>query len=181
MKFIYFFSIFFATVLLNKANAQNFKPTDDQSSVKFVIKNFGINVDGSFKNLRGTINFDSTHLATSNFNVTVDANTINTTSNARDNHLRKEEYFNVAAFPTISFASDKIEKAQNPSSYIVTGRFIIKGKSKSVTIPFTAVPQTNGYLFNGKVVLNRRDFGVGGSSFILSDKLTLSLQVLAKK
>lgn len=178
MKLIMIFSC--AILLFNKmAIAQTYIPSENSSSVKFVIKNLGFGVDGSFKNLKGIIIFDPANLKASSLKVTVDAATINTGNQSRDGHLKKEDYFDVAKYPKISFVSDKIEKTT--AGYVTTGTFTIKYKSKTVAIPFTAVPQNNGYLFNGKVQINRRDFGVGGSSMVLSDNLTLTLNVLAVK
>jgi polyisoprenoid-binding protein YceI len=179
MKSLNFAILLIVLLATNQASAQTYTPSDNESSVKFTIKNFGFGVDGSFKNLKGTIVFDPANPGGSSFKVTVDAGTINTGNNSRDAHLKKEEYFDVAKYPTISFASNKIEKTAQ--GYLVTGVFSIKNKTKIVTIPFTAVPQGGGYLFNGKVQLNRRDFEVGSSSMVLSDNLTLTLKVKAQK
>ncbi len=179
MKILMIFNCALLLLLCKTAAAQTYTPSDNGSSVKFVIKNFGFGVDGSFKNLKGIIIFDPADLKASSFKVTVDATTVNTGNGSRDGHLRKEEYFDAAKYPKISFVSDKIEKTE--AGYAATGTFTIKDKSKTVAIPFTATPQGNGYLFIGKVQLNRRDFNVGGSSMILSDNLTLMLSVLAVK
>jgi polyisoprenoid-binding protein YceI len=179
MKSINYVILIIVLLAGSPASAQTYTPSNNESSVKFTIKNFGFGVDGSFKNLKGTVIFDPANLAGASFKVTVDAATINTGNNSRDGHLKKEEYFDVAKYPTISFASNKIEKTAQ--GYLVTGAFTIKNKTKIVMIPFTAVPQGVGYLFNGKVQLNRRDFGVGGSSMVLSDNLNLMLTVKAQK
>ncbi|MEO7767995.1 MAG: YceI family protein [Ferruginibacter sp.] len=161
--------------------AQSYIPSDNGSSVTFVIKNFGLNVSGSFKNLLGSIKFDPNNLEAAVFKVTVDATTVNTDNGSRDNHLRKEEYFDAAKYPKILFSSDKVEKTATAGLYIAKGKFTVKGISKSVSIPFTVKAQNEGYLFNGKVILNRRNFGVGGNSLVLSDNLTLTLNVFAPK
>ena len=80
------------------AVAQNYIPVDNGSTVAFTIKNFGFSVDGSFKNLQGNIVFDANHLSTSSLNVTVSSATIDTKNKARDNHLKKEEYFDVTKY-----------------------------------------------------------------------------------
>jgi polyisoprenoid-binding protein YceI len=90
------------------AFGQNYTPTDAGSKVRFVIKNFGINTGGTFEGLTGTIIFDPANLAGASFNVSVDAKTVDTDLEARDNHLRKEEYFDVEKYPKLSFRSTKI-------------------------------------------------------------------------
>ncbi len=129
--------------------AQVYQPADGKSTVKFVIKNFGINTGGDFKGLQGTIAWDAASPDKSSFDISVDASTVNTASDMRDNHLRQEEYFNVAQFPKISFVSDKV--TASGSSFTVHGKLSIKGVSKDISIPFTAVAKDDGYLFEGIV------------------------------
>jgi polyisoprenoid-binding protein YceI len=161
--------------------AQTYKPADDGSKVKFVIKNFGINTGGSFNGLGGTINFDPANLAAASFDVTVDAKTVDTDVESRDNHLRGEEYFNVEKFPTLNFKSTKVTKTNSNDFLYMFGNITIKGVTKEIKFPFKAAPKDDGFLFEGTFKLNRRDFGVGGSSLSLSDDLTVTLSVFAKK
>ena len=168
------------TVMFN-ANGQTYTPKDEKQAVNFSIKNFGLMVNGSFTGLTGSIVFNPANLASSSFRVTVDASTVNTDNKSRDGHLNKEEYFNTATFKKISLVSSKISNSTVTGTYIFDGVLSIKGISKSISFPFTAVPDADGYLFNGSFKINRRDFKVGGSSFILSDNLILTLKILATK
>ena len=165
--------LLFIPFLLLAFTVVDLKPVDADDSVTFIIKNFGINTKGSFSGLKGAIKWDATNPSNSSFNVSVDANTINTGIDMRDNDLRKERYFNVAKYPTINFVSTAV------NATTVTGNLTIKGITKQVNIPYTVKPSGNGYLFEGKLPLNRRDFDVGGSSFTLSDDLEVQLKVLA--
>ncbi len=161
--------------------AQVYIPADAGSSVKFTIKNFSINVPGSFKGLQGKIIFDPLNPASSSVNVSVDANTIYTANSSRDKHLKKEIYFHVARYPRISFQSTRISKTDQPGTYLIEGTLLIKGVSKTISFPFTSIPTTNGLMLAGKFRINRRDFNVGESSWVLSDELTVSLSVTAVK
>ena len=161
--------------------AQTYKPVDGDSKVRFVIKNFGINTGGIFKGLDGTINFDPANLAAASFDVNVDAKTIDTDVESRDNHLRKEEYLNVEKFPMLNFKSTKVTKTNSNEFLYMFGNITIKGVTKEIKFPFKATQKDDGYIFEGTFKLNRRDFGVGGNSLSLSDELTVTLSVLAKK
>jgi len=161
--------------------AQQYNATDADSEVKFTIKNFGLNVNGSFKGLQGKIAFDPGNLAAASINVSVDAATVNTGNGARDKHLKKEEYFDVANHPKLTFVSSKLSAGTVPGTYNLQGTLTIKGISKQISFPFTAAAITNGYRFEGKFKINRRDFKVGGGSWVLSDDLTISLNVSAIK
>lgn len=160
--------------------AQSLIPSDHDSKVHFRIKNFGFNVTGSFSGLQGAIQFDPANLGNCHFLVTVDAKTVNTGIDMRDEHLRKTEYFDVENYPHIRFESVKISPSNKSGTLFIFGKLTIKSVTKDISFPFTATPTDEGYLFSGEFKLNRRDFKVGGGSTI-SDNLTVMLEVVAKK
>lgn len=162
-------------------SAQLYKPVEEKSTVKFKIKNFGFNtVTGSFKGIQGTIRFLPENLAASAMDVTVDAKTVNTGINLRDNHLRKEEYFDVKKHPLIRFVSVRITPSSKTGTLFMFGKLTIKNVTRDISFPFTATEQDGGYLFNGEFKINRIDFGVGESSSV-SDNLTVVLNVFGAK
>lgn len=179
MKKLFTLSLFFfaAATLF----AQQYNATDAGSEVKFTIKNFGLNVNGSFKGLQGKIAFDPGKLAAASINVSVDAATVNTGNGARDKHLKKEEYFDISNHPKLAFVSSKLSAGAVAGTYNLQGTLTIKGISKQINFPFTATAIANGYRFEGKFKINRRDFKVGGGSWVLSDELAISLNVSAIK
>lgn len=171
---------FAVTIFVTCLFAQNYSPDVNGSEVKFSIKNFGLNVNGNFKGLRGKLSFNPSNPPASSLSASVDAASVNTGNNSRDNHLKKEEYFDVAKYPLISIASTKITNSTKAGDFFMEANITIRGVTKRVSFPFTASPKDKGYLFEGQFKLNRRDFGVGGKSLVLSDNLTVSLSVLAK-
>jgi polyisoprenoid-binding protein YceI len=155
-------------------------PIDANSKVHFVIKNFGIKTGGDFKGLKGTIKFLPANLTASDFDVTVDVVTIDTDNESRDEHLRQAEYFDAATYKTIQLKSTKITTSSIAGRFYMFASLTIKGVSRPIEFGFGATPKDGGYVFDGEFKINRRDFGVGGSSVSLSDNLTVSLSVLAK-
>ncbi|MEX6686112.1 YceI family protein [Danxiaibacter flavus] len=153
------------------------KPVDAEKSVTFSINNFGLATRGEFKGLKGAIKWVPENPATSYFNVTIDANSINTDNDMRDSHLRKEEYFDVGKYPNITFTSSGITGSNG--QYSATGNLTIKNKTKNITIPFTVDQTSNGYQFNATFSINRRDYGVGGGSMVMSDIVKVTLKVNA--
>jgi polyisoprenoid-binding protein YceI len=180
VKYRYFIIVIVSLLTGLQTVSQVLKPVDDKSSVKFRIKNFGFNVTGSFKGLHGTIKFNPDNLGASTMDVTVQANTVNTGNGMRDNHLKKPEYFDVKNYPVIRFLSVKITTSSKQGTLFMFGKLTIKNVTKDVSFPFTAVPEQDGYLFNGEFRINRIDFGVGESSAV-SDNLTVLLKVFARK
>lgn len=149
------------------------KPVDSDNAVTFVIKNFGINTKGELKGLKGTIKWDSDNPSNSSFNVSVEVATVNTGIEMRDNDLKKESYFDVEKYPTIQLVSTKIT---NDS---VMGNLTIKNTTKQIGFPYSVTELPGGHLFEGSFSINRRDFGVGGGSFTLSENVEVTLKVKA--
>ena len=172
------FLLAIAFIITANLFAQNYVPVNEGSKVAFKIKNLGFNVDGSFTGLKGSVKFNPADINTSSFDVTVDANTINTDNNMRDNHLREDTYFDVKNHPVIHFVSEKITAAKG--SFLVSGKLTIKNKTKDISFPFTAKEENSGYIFDGEFKINRRDFEVGGGS-TLSDNVTINLHIISKK
>lgn len=160
--------------------SQSLTPVDTASEVTFKIKNLGFNTGGSFSGLAGTIVFNPDNLDGCSFDVHIDAGSINTGVDMRDDHLRSEDYFDVKNHPQIRFVSTKITGNKKSGTLFVSGKLTIKGTTKDISFPFTAQPVKDGYFFNGEFKLNRRDFKVGGGSMV-SDNLTVFLKVLARK
>jgi polyisoprenoid-binding protein YceI len=167
------------TGLYAQSSGHSFLPADEGSTISFKIKNFGFNNEGSFKGLRGTIVFDPQNAATDSFDVSIDAASINTDNDMRDEHLRKEAYFDVEKYPRIRFVSSVVTALDGNGHYKVTGRLTIKGTTKEISFSFLATPAGGDYIFKGGFTINRRDFDVGGAS-TLGNEVTLSLTVLAR-
>lgn len=171
----------FATGLLCSLalSAQQYKPLDDSSAIGFGIKNFGVTVSGTLRGLKGSIHFDPSNLGTSSFVVTVDTKTLSTGIDMRDNHLKKEEYFYVDSFPQISFRSTKVTPSTKEGYLFIFGDLRIRNVTKSISFPFKATPNGDGYVFTGSFSINRRDYGVGGGSISMSDAVKVDLTVKA--
>lgn len=156
-----------------------YKPVEQGSALKFTIKNLGFGVDGSFTGFEGTINFNPQNLAASNFDVTVSATTVNTDNSLRDEHLKGEGYFDVKNYPRIRMVSAQITNIKS-GTYMFNGQLTMKGKTKPIKFPFEATQSGDGFVFKGSFKMNRRDFGVGGTSTV-SNELEVMVNVTAKK
>lgn len=154
------------------------RTTYAQSAITFSINNFGIATKGTLGDLKTKISWNPQNLAASSLQATVSTATINTGIQARDNHLKKESYFDIANYPIISLASTNI-KQQADNKYLFEGILTIKGKSEKIQFPFTVQKLENGNLFEGSFEINRRNFNVGGNSLSLSDKVRVNLRVIS--
>ena len=165
-------SILVSVVFLSQlCFSQTLTPVDASSKVHFTIKNFGIKTGGDFTGLKGSIVFNPANLAASNFSVTVDSKTVDTDNSSRDEHLTEDDYFDVEKYPLITMKSTKVVPSTVAGRYYMFANLTIKGVTKPVEFGFGAIAKDGGYLFDGTFDINRRDFGVGGSSVSMSDKL----------
>jgi polyisoprenoid-binding protein YceI len=175
MRFV-FVAIFYLTLVTGVSG--QFKPVDEGSSIEFHVKHFGIETSGTFSGMQGSITFDSQSLSSSKFDVSIDAATIHTGMDIRDDHLRGDGYFEAAKYPRIRFISSKI--ISNESGLMAIGQLTMKDKTMEVSIPFTATPVVGGYVFTGSFKVSRRDYGVGGPG-VISDTVDVLLKISAAK
>lgn len=168
-------------ILFAKVNAQILHPDDAASDIHFTIKNFGINTSGTLKGLQGEIFINEQDCTKDYFNVTVNAATVNTGINARDHHLRSSDYFDIEKFPKLQFTSTNVYKNSADGICWVTGKLIIKGISQTINFPFKVESTSIGYRLQGQFTINRLDFGVGSSSWVLANTVLVQLNVMAIK
>ncbi len=142
------------------------------AAITFKIKNAGFYVNGSFTGLSASIKFDAQNLKESSFEATINSKSINTDNILRDVHLRTSEYFDVEKYPLITMKSTEIMRSMS-GNFTANFDVIIKDKIKKITLPFFF----KNNIFSAKLTLNRRDFGVGGSSFLLSDEVIINIEV----
>ena len=146
----------------------------------FKIKNAGITVDGSFSDLQADIKFDPKNLDKSILKASVGVASINTGIKKRDKDLQMTKYFNVEKYPRIKMTSRKIKHVEK-NKYKGAFDLTIKGVTKQIEIPFTYTSTNeNEGTFSAEFTVNRRDFGVGSKSLILSDEATVSIEVVVK-
>jgi len=153
MKKIFLFTLLmFTTTFFSAAQEINKK----ESSVVFKAVNMEINtVKGVIKGFSGTINFSPDNLSNAKISVCIDAKTINTGNDKRDEHLRSADFFEVEKYPKICFTSTKIIKKEE--NYLAKGTLTMHGVSKEVKVPL--IYKDNS--LSGKITLQRLDFKIG--------------------
>ena len=136
------------------------------TSVGFSVKHMMVSkVKGSFSGVQGTIEGNPEDLTGATVNFTIDANTINTNAEDRDNHLRSGDFFDAETYPTLTFVSTEIVKTDD-DEYEVTGDLTIKDVTKPVTLEVefegTGVNpwgvQVAAFEVEGKI--SRKEFGL---------------------
>jgi polyisoprenoid-binding protein YceI len=146
------------------------------TSIYFEITHMGLSkVHGRINKFSGKIQEDAQDLTKSSVEFAAQVDSIDTAVAARDTHLKSADFFEVAKYPELTFKSTKIEKSKD--GYTLTGDLTIKGKTKSVSIPFkhqgpltltVGDKSTRIGVIAEPITLKRSDFGVGGP-FTLPD------------
>ena len=101
------------------------------SSIEFAVRHMGLATGrGQFEKFDVDASVDEqgvpTHIA-----ATIDAASLNTGTEARDQHLRSADFFDVESHPTITFESTEIERRGD--KYVIAGNLTIRGVTKPVT------------------------------------------------
>ena len=149
------------------------------STIGFSVKHMMVSkTNGVFKDYDGTIKFDPNDLAGSKIEITVQAGSIDTRMDKRDEHLKGPEFLDATKFPTMTFVTKSI--AKEGDGYNLTGDLTIKGVTKEVTIPAEISGPVNSPM-GGTVIgidahfkVNRQDYGVSFNKVIDNGGLMVS-------
>lgn len=163
----------------------------NHSGVNFAVRHFFNDVNGSFGEFSGTVTLDTDDVTKSSTKASIQAKSVNTNNNKRDGHLQKDDYFNVAKFPTLEFESTEWEKIDD-DTYKVTGNLTILGVSKPVTMEVDYLGKMDGtghyegleiIGFKGATKIKRSDWGLDAGGPIVGDdvEITVSVQGHRKK
>jgi polyisoprenoid-binding protein YceI len=169
------------------AGTWNIDPT--HSTVGFVARHLVISkVRGSFRSFSGAIIIGAQQLDSS-VSVSIDMASVDTADESRDGHIKGEDFFDVATFPTMTFTSTKL--TQEGEGFEVTGDLTIKGVTRSVILEL----EFNGVSkdpwggtragFSAETEINRKDFGLewnvvmetGG--VLVGEKIKIELDIQA--
>ncbi|MGP6239712.1 YceI family protein [Cuniculiplasma sp. SKW4] len=104
------------------------------SEIEFSARHMMIStVKGNFQKFTVTAYGSHTDPEKASFEVIIDAGSVNTRENDRDNHLRSPDFFDVAKFPEIRFKSKSIKKV-DAEKHIIKGDLTIKNVTKEIEL-----------------------------------------------
>jgi len=157
-----------------KLNAQ--KLNIDNYTISFSIKNAGLTVDGQFKGLKHDLFWDDGKPENCKLWASVKVASLNTGIDLRDEHLKDKTYFDEKHYPEISIKSISIKTIDiDQGKFVGTFALTIKGKERTFEIPFYYFEKR----FKAAFEINRREFGVGTSSFTMSDIVKIEILINA--
>ena len=144
-------------------SAETYQFDPSGSTIGFSVHQFLGTTQGRFTKFNGKINVEREHSENSSVTAQIDVRSIDTRIKKRDDHLRSEEFFNVARFPQITFKSRSV-KQTGPQSGDIVGDLTMHGVTKPVTLHVklgTPLNETNRTRWSVTVdPVTRRDFNL---------------------
>ena len=154
-------------ILPSLATATPWNIDADHSNIGFSVSHLMVShVKGNFNKYSGVVDINDNDITKSKVDVTIDASSINTNVQKRDEHLKSPDFFDVAKYPTLTFVSKKWTKAAK-GALKVTGDLTIHGVTKSVVLNVAPLSKESkdpwGNIKRGtsaSTTINRKDFGL---------------------
>ena len=176
---------------LNSLTPGTWNVDPSHSGLNFTVKHLMVSkVRGRFASFSGTLNIAADPLQSS-VTAQADVASVTTGDTGRDEHLRSGDFFEAEKFPTISFASTKIEA--DGDDFVLYADLTIKGVTKNVKfeLEFDGVskdPWGNTKAgFSAEAEINRKDFGLEWNAaletggVLVGEKVKIQLDIQASK
>lgn len=159
------------------------------SHIGFRVRHMMIStVRGEFTNFDGTIDFDEDNPEATEVHVTIDAASIDTREEDRDNHLRSADFLHVEEYPEITFEGTRVELLDDEHARL-HGDLTIRGETHPVEldVAYQGMAQSPwGSMsagFSATTTLNRKNWGLtwnqaletGG--ILVGDELKVEIEI----
>jgi polyisoprenoid-binding protein YceI len=165
------------------AQTQTWQIDPNHSASQFSVRHLGIStVRGVFQKTTGTVVYDPADASKTQIDATIDASSVDTRVERRDNDLRSPNFLDVAKYPTLTFKSKRAESAGS-GKMKVTGDLTIHGVTKEVVLdvdgPSSPMQAMGGMRMGATATtkINRHDFGVNGAPSMVGDDIQITLDV----
>ena len=158
------------------------------SHIQFSVRHMMLSkARGEFQTFSGSVNIDEANPAATTVDIQIDAASINTRDAQRDAHLKSPDFFNVDAYPYLTFKSKRVEVKGERANLI--GDLTIRDVTKEVTLDVEYVGQSKSPWgttvagFNAETKINRKDWGLtwnvgletGG--VLVGEEVTISIEL----
>ena len=164
------------------AQAGTWQIDPNHTSAQFAVKHLAVStVRGAFMKVSGSAQYDPTDPSKDSVDITIDASSVDTRVQMRDNDLRSPNFLDVQKYPTITFKS-KQTKAAGEGKLQMVGDLTIHGMTKEVVLdvdgPSAPIKDPWGNQRIGasaSTKVNRKDFGVNGLPAVVGDDINITI------
>jgi len=148
------------------AQVPTYEFTPVESSIKFGVES-SVSIKGIFEKWNASIKFSSRDVRSAVLDIEIEADSVNTGSQMKDNKLKGKDFFNAKESPLITFKSTKILQT-GPKTFDIEGNFTIRGVTKTEKLTLTSDSKgTPTGSLDGTMAFDRKDYGLtSGIPFI---------------
>jgi polyisoprenoid-binding protein YceI len=155
------------------------------SGVAFKVRHYLNRVPGIFTSFTGEIHYDPDNPAACRAVATIDASSVDTRSERRDNHLRNEDFFDVAKHPSIQYESTEWIPAGD-GRYTVKGNLTMLGQTHEVVldVEFLGEMEARGGIRSGweaKGKIDRNQWGISYGPAVVGKDVEIELTIQARR
>jgi polyisoprenoid-binding protein YceI len=172
----------FALSAAATAQTSNWQIDPMHSTAQFSVRHLGIStVRGAFTKVSGSAKYDPADPAKTSLDASIEAASVDTRVEMRDNDLRSLNFLDAEKYPVITFHTKQV-KAAGAGKLEITGDLTIHGVTKEVVLdvdgPSAAVKDPWGNQRIGASAttkINRMDFGVKGAPGLVGDEISITI------
>lgn len=149
--------------------------------VTFKVNHLGFSeYHGQFGNPTGTLTIDPKNPGQAKVDVSFPIDSVSTTSDALDKHLKGADFFDAAKHPAGRFTSTAVRVSGQEAT--ITGNLTLRGVTKPVTLRARFIGAGNSPMggklnigFAGTTTIKRSDFGISYGIPMVSDNVDLTI------
>lgn len=160
------------------ARCQEMNMSDETTELSFDTRHLIGKLEGTARGINATLVLDSTGANVSSLRFSFASSTLLHNGFYIGPDLTKSNCFDVFKNPTVDLVSSSITKLPLPNLYQFKGALIIKGKSRDVTFPITAVPNVGGYDLRFQFEILKKQFDL---SCAFHKRMTVKVKGYAKR
>lgn len=166
----------------SSAQVPEYAITPNQSMIKFHVKS-SVDLTGKFEQWSARLSFTSAHIESGVLDIRIEATSVQTGSNFKNDKLKSKDFFNVAHDPWITFKSTKVVQTSQ-TTFDVPGIFTIRGVSRPETLVLTVDRTGTGAgRIQGTMAFDRKDYGMDSNiPFIrIANRVEVDVDLTAKR
>jgi len=152
----------------------------NQSHIRFVSRQMGVPVEGTFKRFGVGGNFDPRRPDASSITIHVDLSSVDIGNADTEAELKKPGWFDSVRRPMATFKSSAIKPVAN-GRFDIVGSLTIKGQSMPVTVPVQLVQKNDFTSARGSLQIKRMDYRIGDGEWndisIVANEVQINFQL----
>jgi polyisoprenoid-binding protein YceI len=177
------------TLMTGAAQAEQYVLDTAHTSVGFQVRHMASKVQGSFNEFQGSFSFDPAKPEKASGTIEINAASIDTNNNKRDDHLRSPDFFEVQKHPKLTYVIKGAKK--EGKDFVLDGELTMRGVTKKVPLKVEYLGEGKNpwgqkvLSYAGTAKVNRKDFGLNwnkaleAGGFLVGDDVEITINAEA--